>query len=414
MGSHNDLGLVYWVVTKPNPSQNRGRMPSIPALAHWINTILRTAVPTLSPWTARRLTDWLVSILLMPSITTRVVAWGCALGLSTAAHAASHERRLRRTYRDSQLSWSLHRAILATTLHIAPTESVTVIIDETTHTDRWTLLTAALWYHGRAIPLAWVLHPGYTRRATAFWTDVATLLERVQQVLPNAMSVVVVADRAFGCPAFTDQVAAYGWGWVVRVQGHTRIQLRGHTETMIRTLVTRGHRVVRRGHAFKKAGWRTVTVVAAWEATCHEPLLLVSNLEGIGAIRQAYGRRSAIEALFRDWKTGGWQWEASQSRSQTTQEALVLGMAIATVLVLLVGTAEAQAVLAERGDRPSPRRPWAARESLFRLGRYGVLRWLWTGTQPALGARLSLAGTALHERWATTVTRGGRLGTAIP
>ncbi|WP_240614539.1 hypothetical protein [Herpetosiphon llansteffanensis] len=72
-------------------------MPRIPALAHWINTILTTAMPTLSPWTARRLTDWLVSILLMQSITTRVVAWGCALGVSPAAHAASHERRLRRT-----------------------------------------------------------------------------------------------------------------------------------------------------------------------------------------------------------------------------------------------------------------------------------------------------------------------------
>ncbi|ABX03742.1 transposase IS4 family protein [Herpetosiphon aurantiacus DSM 785] len=401
-------------MVQPYPLTNRGRMPSIPALAQWINTILLTAVPTLSPWTARRLTDWLLSILLMPSITTRVVAWGCALGLSTAARAASHERRLRRTYRDSQLSWSLHRAILTTTLRFAPAEAVTVIIDETTHTDHWTLLTAALWYHGRAIPLAWVLHPGNTRRTTAFWMDTATLLDRVQQVLPATTDVVVVADRAFGCPAFTDQVAAHGWGWVVRVQGHTRMLLRGHTEVPIRTLVGRGQRVVRRGQAFKKAGWRTVTVVAEWTAVAQEPLLLVSTLAGIGAIRHAYGRRSAIEALFRDWKTGGWQWEASQSRSQTTQEALVLGMAIATVLVLLVGTAEAQAVLAERGDRPSPRRPWAARESLFRLGRYGVLRWLWTGTQPALGARLSLAETALHERWATTVTRGGRLGTAIP
>ncbi|KPL90448.1 transposase [Herpetosiphon geysericola] len=389
-------------------------MLSIPALTAWINTILLTAVPTLSPWTARRLTDWRVSILLMQSITTRVVAWGCALGLSTAARAASHERRLRRTYRDPQLSWSFHRAILTTTLRFAPAEAVTVIIDETTHTDHWTLLTAALWYHGRAIPLAWVLHPGNTRRATAFWTDTATLLDRVRQVIPPTTPVIVVADRAFGCPVFTDQVAAHGWHWVVRVQGHTRLRLRGHTETMIRTLVTRGQRVARRGLAFKKAGWRTVTVVATWAADAQEPLLLVSNLAGIGMIRHAYGRRSAIEALFRDWKTAGWQWEASHTRSRTTQEALVLGMAIATVLLLQIGTAEAEGVLAERGDCPSPRRPWAARDSLFRLGRYGLLRWLWTGTMPALGDRLSLAGTALHERWATTVTRGGRLGTVMP
>ncbi|WP_240614538.1 transposase [Herpetosiphon llansteffanensis] len=290
---------------------------------------------------------------------------------------------------------------------------MTVIIDETTHTDQWTLLTAALWYHGRAIPLAWVLHPGNTRRATAFWTDTATLLDRVRQIIPATTPVIVVADRAFGCPVFTDQVTAHGWSWVVRVQGHTRMLLRGHTEVPIRTLVGRGQRVVRRGQAFKKAGWRTVTVVATWAAAAPEPLLLVSNLTAIGAIAHAYGRRYAIEALFRDWKTAGWQWEASHTRSQTTQEALVLGMAIATVLLLLLGTAEAQGVLAARGPTPTPRRPWAARESLFRLGRYGVLRWLWTGAMPSVAEGLSLAGTALHGPWATTVTRGGRLGTGM-
>ncbi|XSG73660.1 hypothetical protein ACP8Y2_15885 [Herpetosiphon llansteffanensis] len=126
---------------------------------------------------------------------------------------------------------------------------------------------------------------------------------------------------------------------------------------------------MRRGQAFKKAGWRTVTVVAAWVASAQESLLLVSNLTGIGAIPHADGRRYAIEALFRDWKTAGWQWEASHTRSQTTQEALVLGMALATVLVLLIGMAEAQVVL---------------------------------------------AGTALPAPWATTVTRGGRLGTGMP
>ncbi|GAA5528330.1 hypothetical protein [Herpetosiphon gulosus] len=264
-------------------------MSSIPALTHWINTILITAVPTLSSWTARRLTDWLVSILLMQSITTRLVAWGCALGLSTAAHAASHERRLRRTYRDAQLQWSLYRVVLATTLHLAPNDPVTVIIDETTHTDRWTLLTAALWYHGRAIPLAWMLHLGNTRRATALWMIPPPSSIACGRSSPPTTPVVVVADRAFGCPAFTDQVAAYGWGWVVRVQGHTRIQLRGHTETMIRTLVTRGHHVVRWGHAFKKVGWRSVTVVATWQVACAEPLLLVSNRGGTAWLWAAIG-----------------------------------------------------------------------------------------------------------------------------
>jgi len=39
-----------------------------------------------------------------------------------------------------------------------------------------------------------------------------------------------------------------------------------------------GTRWCGRGQAFKKQGWRPVSVAASWRVGCPEPLLLVSNL----------------------------------------------------------------------------------------------------------------------------------------
>jgi hypothetical protein len=62
---------------------------------------------------------------------------------------------------------------------------------------------------------------------------------------------------------------------------------------------------------WKKAGWRSVSVAAYWRKGCPEPLLLSSLGPSASLVRQ-YRLRSAIEAMFRDDKSYGWEWEASQ------------------------------------------------------------------------------------------------------
>jgi hypothetical protein len=78
-----------------------------------------------------------------------------------------------------------------------------------------------------------------------------------------------------------------------------------------------------------------------------------------------------IEALFRDWKRSGWQWEASQVRDVAHHEVLVCILALTTLLTLCLGEEAAESILAQGAQR-GVRRPWHARESLFRLGRVVV------------------------------------------
>jgi hypothetical protein len=130
-----------------------------------------------------------------------------------------------------------------------------------------------------------------------------------------------------------------------------------------------------------------------------------------------YRRRSAIEALFRDWKSSGWQWEASQVRRAEHWEVLLVLLAWATLVTLCLGEAVAQQVLAQQRQR-GQRRPWAAGDSLFRLGRDELWRRLWQDDRRPIGWELAHADAPnwSSECWqvarpsATPLQMTGRVG----
>ncbi len=111
-----------------------------------------------------------------------------------------------------------------------------------------------------------------------------------------------------------------------------------------------------------------------------------------------------IEAGFRSDKRKGWQWEASQVQGVPHHERLVVAMAWASVVVLCVGVAEAQARLAglaaRRVGQSGTGRPRHARESVFTLGLRAVRRWLYHTTRRAMPWRLpQLEALSWERRW---------------
>ncbi len=63
------------------------------------------------------------------------------------------------------------------------------------------MLTAAVWYRGRALPVAWALWPAnQPLEDERFWHRVAVLLETVAALLPPHIPVTWLADRAFAHP----------------------------------------------------------------------------------------------------------------------------------------------------------------------------------------------------------------------
>jgi hypothetical protein len=395
-------------------TEERPMRSSIRAFTRSVETLLTLSAVDLPRRTRQRLLFFIVGILLSGSLVLRRIACTHAYLTPHTTCAASHERRLRRVLNDPLLTWerSYARVIRRLLARERPRQWV-IILDESGHTDRLRVLTAALWYRGRAIPLAWVCWPGQTRQTTSYWTRCSEVLALVATLLPEDAAVVVVADRAFGCPVFTDRVAERGWDWLVRVQGQTRWRDRqGHSQPLRTQVNAPGQRWKGRGALFKDAGWRQASAVVLWGRAHREPLLLASSLAVSWDLLALYKKRAAIEALFRDWKSSGFSWEASQVMELAHQERLLLLVAFATLLTLLLGTS---AALAESRvvSRRSGHRRWSGTHSLFRLGREAFWQRLWRGDRTALrwelaeleGLNWSAQSRAYQARAGTTIGR---------
>lgn len=359
-------------------------MLSITHLSRSVETLIRESCTTLPVRAQRRLVFFVIGILLAGTLVLRRIAITHTHVAADARVAASHERRLRRLLHDEHLTWAkTYSRVLRRVLRKPRSGRFRVLVDESGHTDVSRVLLAALWYRGRALPLAWVLWPANQAREQGFWDDSAALLAAVASLLPSDVPVVVIADRAFGTPAFTDLVAKQGWDWLVRVQGQTKLRHHDGQEQTLKSLLSEPGRWWSGSvQVFKKQGWRSARVAAYWRRGCKEPLLVVSSLQKGTELVREYRLRSAIEALFRDWKSSGWQYERSQVRDLQAHEVLLVGLALATLLTVCMGEEQAEELLAQRRQQ-GKRRPWAARDSLFRLGRDRLWARLWSAsTEP--------------------------------
>jgi len=355
----------------------------------------------------KRFVWFIVGILLAQSIVLRRIAVAQDGRGGDYILVACHERRLRRLLNDPRLTWAqTYAPAVRRLVRWNPDHPVYVLIDESGHTAHNRLLMAALWYRGRAVPLAWVQRPFTLPDGVSYWDLVQTLLQQVAQLLPPGLTVTVLADRAFGTPVFTDLVAGYGWQWVVCVQGQTCFRDRQGFRRTLRTLVTQpGQRWQGQGEVFRKSGWRSAAVLAFWDRHHREPLLLISNRALRWLLLRMYLRRGAIEQLFRDWKSAGWQWEHSQVRNPIHCERLYLGMAWATLLTLCAG----RQVAREQLHTPHLPRP---QSGLFQLGCAHIQQLGQSASQPPAWM-LTLEDTNTWEEQVTQLRIQRRLAVSV-
>ncbi len=300
------------------------------------------------------------------------------LGLRQAK-AESLERQIRRMENDGEISAeTCFHPLARAHLSYGKPQALVLIVDPTLQEDRLVMLSIHVWYRGRSLPLAWSIWPANCplEGEEGFWQRVERLLEQVAGLLPNGVSITVVADRAFGTPAFTDLIAARGWDWLVRVQDQTLCRDRLDRERQIGQLVRfRNPRKKLRGQVFKKAGWREASVVVYWGRRHKKALCLVSSLSPGWQLLRLYRQRFPIEATFRDYKAYGWRWEQGQVKDLQHMQRLLVGMAIATWIALMAGTWRALLILHTPPTGQRHTRPYAAKLSLFQLGLQELAEW---------------------------------------
>lgn len=337
--------------------------------------------------TLKRLALMVSGVIKGQSLTPRRMAEAIQELEVTPAKAESIERRIRRSENTPNIRFDrCYAPLIRAILGRSQMSELILILDPTTQEDHFVMVSVNIWYRGRSIPLVWTIWPGNVPlEGDGFWIRIRDLLAEAQALLPPAVSVTILADRAFGTPAFTDLAAALGWHWVVRVQSQTVCRDRCGRERPVGSLVSaKGQRRKMAGQVFKKAGWRNASVVVYWGHRHRSSLCLVSDLPPRWELIALYRRRFPIESTFRDLKSYGWRWEQGQVRSQTHVEHLLIVMAIASCLILFLGAIFADQILAHAilGKRTS--RSWHGKYSLFRLGLLFASSWFMGKIRPSL------------------------------
>jgi hypothetical protein len=188
-------------------------------------------------------------------------------------------------------------------ISLRPTGWLPLLLDETGLRDRATILTAAIPYRGRALPVAALaFSPPLIRRS--LWALREGLVWAVVQTLgEHRARLVVVADRAFAASHF------FRWlthpkvrlHFVVRVSAKVYVQWEGFKTLLSSLEVEPGCWVwlpqLRYGP--KQA---LLNVLIVWRHGCKEPWILASSLDDPRAIYRLYRQRMRIEALFKDAK----------------------------------------------------------------------------------------------------------------
>jgi hypothetical protein len=344
-----------------------------PLLYQWLCQRFLACAPTLGVWPRRRLALLVTGLLLARHAALPRVA-AQLRRVSGAAQADSIERRLRRTLGvpDFETSGVFEHVARASLRKLDPGQYL-LLLDDTQQTTRCTLSTLALSYGGRALPLAWCRWSG--KLHGAYWQQIDQLFDQAARVLPPQVHPVVVADRGVASPALIHLVEKHGWDYLLRVTNDVTMRVSEQPRRVLHLghLVSRpgGPAVFLTGVIFQKQRV-AAHALAIWRHGHQEPWLLVSNLNLGERLAELYARRMQVEALFRDAKSGAFEWELSRVLRAERAQRLLLGIMLAIWCAVLLGEAAIRA-----GEIPA----YGRRQHAVSLVRRG-LDWLAAPAQP--------------------------------
>jgi hypothetical protein len=209
--------------------------------------------------------------------------------------------------------------------------------------DQTTLALNLVTRHGRATPLLWLtVSKDELKDRRNDWEDLC--LSRLAEVLPEGVTVTILADRGFGDTklfAFLDQL---GFAYVIRFRGNIHVTAADGETRDAADWVGKGGRARKLRDAEVTAGRHQVgAVVCVHARDMKEPWCLAASDGKASArvIMNYYAKRWTIEPNFRDTKDlrFGMGMSALRIADPQRRDRLFLLNAFAIVLLTLLGAA---------------------------------------------------------------------------
>lgn len=281
------------------------------------------------------------------------------------AHGADQESvitRFRRWLKNDTITingWFLPvaKALLATLAQ----QPLTLVMDGSVVGRGCVALMLSVVYHGRALPLAWIVVKG--KKGHFPQQTHCDLLAQIQDLIPAGADVTVLGDGEFDGTEFQAALRKLKWQYVCRTSPHLLMAVYGQQRTIAALAPERGEAVAVRPAWLTAAQYGPVSVLAVWEEAYEEPLYLVTTMADLEAALALYRKRAHVETFFSDQKSRGFQIHKSHLSEPARLTRLLIASCLAYLWLVYLGVC----ALRERWLKRLHRQD-RCDLSLFRLG----------------------------------------------
>jgi len=278
----------------------------------------------------------------------------------------------------------LFRRLLIPWLENWPTDTeLTLLLDRTEVNDRFNILMLAVAFRGRAIPLTWEIldHDGCCRFA-----EQRRLLDRIESHLPAFAPIALMGDAEFRSIELFTYAVDRDWDYALGHKGDTYI-FRTDTQAWQRLdslSVQPGKPLYLEGVLLtKKHRFGPLNLIVYWDAEDECARYRFVSRPANGFTLRWTRKRSWIEGLFRDYKSGGFQLQATRLEHIDRLDHLLLVMAIAMLWFVAIAQR-----LIKTGQRRQIDTAKRRARTYFQIG------WSWLKKQERFQQPLPFLGTA--------------------
>ena len=217
-------------------------------------------------------------------------------------------------------------------------QTVVLSLDQTDLGDRFAVLMLGVVVGDRALPLAWTVEAG---PANIGFAGQQAVLEQVRGWLPDGAAVLLLADRFYPSTALFEWLHRQGWQYRLRLKGNLSVDP-GFGDIVTTGDLARGFTERYLPDVRLFASEVPTNLGILHEAGHKDPWIIAMNCLPTKAAVRDYGSRWGIEPTFSDFKSRGFQREATQLQAPDRLDRLLLIMALAMHWCVRAGQEEAR------------------------------------------------------------------------
>jgi hypothetical protein len=212
-------------------------------------------------------------------------------------------------------------------------QTILLSMDQT-HVDKhFAILMLSIRCGDRALPVAWKIETG---QANLGFNKQKSLLEQIRAKLPENASVMLLADRFYPSAALFKWLKGAGWQYRVRLKGNLSVRVDDSSVLTTADLAQGTHERYETNAALFSTAL-PIAIGVLHEPNHPEPWIIAMDCLPTRAAVLDYGKRWAIEPMFSDFKSRGFDLQKTQLKDPKRLDCLLLIMALAMYWCVWVG-----------------------------------------------------------------------------